>query len=72
MSDHNREIVVGKTDGSASSDNTNPWDDLSDQFNKGGGSAPVDADLDRVSESMEKAWSIRQSGTSCSSSSGEA
>ena len=54
MSDHNQEIVVSKTEGSASSYNTNPWDDLSDQFNKGGGSAPVDADLDRVSESMEK------------------
>lgn len=54
MSDHNQEIVVSKTEGSASSDNTNPWDDLSDQFNKGDGSAPVDADLDRVSESMEK------------------
>ena len=54
MSDHNQEIVVSKTEGSASSYTTNPWDDLSDQFNKGGGSAPVDADLDRVSESMEK------------------
>ena len=54
MSDHNREIVVGKTDDLASRDSINPWDDLLVQLNEGDGSAPVDADLDRVSESMEK------------------
>lgn len=35
MSDYNREIVVGKTDGSTGGCSDNPWDDLLDQLNEG-------------------------------------
>ena len=52
MSDHNQEIVAGKTDGSTGGGNANPWDSVLARLNEG--ELAEDSDLSRVYNQAEK------------------
>lgn len=52
MSDHNQEIVAGKTDGSTGGGNANPWDSVLARLNEG--ELVEDSDLSRVYNQAEK------------------
>lgn len=52
MSDHNQEIVAGKTDGLTGGGNANPWDSVLARLNEG--ELAEDSDLSRVYNQAEK------------------
>lgn len=52
MSDHNQEIVAGKTDGSTGGCSDNPWDSVLARLNEG--ELAEDSDLSRVYNQAEK------------------